>query len=559
MVYEEKTITNLRGPAARIIEVSAETVPATAPASVEMTGPDQGRAFHFELPRGLPGVNGVENDEAVATYVGAPDSATATAIRAVAVQPMMKTTPGDAAPLTKINASDFGAVGDNVTDDGPAIRAALAAGGIGSVVKVAPGKVYRVVGELVTNVWQRIEGATSGFGSGATSPTEIRFEPSGAAIGIRARSYTHLKNLLLRGPGDAVGAHVGVRMYDTASNSISMEDVSCDDWATGIHLHQVYYGKLIRPATRRCKEGIKITASLNVTLINAQINGLRNDGTLGNGIVGTARPLNMVAGSIEQCRTFIAMTNSEVLNLDGVYFENLVGGFSDITGIASGGANNTTINATGCYIYMPYLFSWIDLRTSVGSNLNAEGNVFRAGPATEAPAGAVAYRFSVGQAVRLKGDNWTGMEKAGTLYFGVTGGSLPYPGCSVEMPVGTPTFGYVYDGIVRVAALSSQTIAAPGAAVISAAYERIELVLNAALSGVTFAATPTPQTGQRMSITMIQDATGGRTYAWPASCRFAGNAAPTDTTPNTRTTVEFMHDAFAGRWREIRRSVAVPN
>lgn len=75
-----KTITNLRGPAARIIEVTAESVPADQPASVTMTGPDQGREFAFELPRGLPGVNGVENDEAVATYVGASDSDTRAAL-----------------------------------------------------------------------------------------------------------------------------------------------------------------------------------------------------------------------------------------------------------------------------------------------------------------------------------------------------------------------------------------------------------------------------------------------------------------------------------------------
>ncbi|WP_136054366.1 hypothetical protein [Microbacterium sp. K24] len=76
-------LTNLRGPAARIIDVTVETLPADQPAEVEMTGPDQGRAFHFKTPRGLPGVNAVENDEAVATYLGASDSDTNAAVRAV--------------------------------------------------------------------------------------------------------------------------------------------------------------------------------------------------------------------------------------------------------------------------------------------------------------------------------------------------------------------------------------------------------------------------------------------------------------------------------------------
>lgn len=34
------------------------------------------------------------------------------------------------------------------------------------------------------------------------------------------------------------------------------------------------------------------------------------------------------------------------------------------------------------------------------------------------------------------------------------------------------------------------------------------------------------QAGQQLTIRFIQDATGGRTYVWPSSCRFAGNIAP---------------------------------
>lgn len=74
-------ITNLRGPAARITSVSAESVPAGEQAEVEMTGPDQNRGFTFKVPRGLPGTNGVETDEAVATYVTATDTETHAALQ----------------------------------------------------------------------------------------------------------------------------------------------------------------------------------------------------------------------------------------------------------------------------------------------------------------------------------------------------------------------------------------------------------------------------------------------------------------------------------------------
>lgn len=67
-------ITNLRGPAARIVEVTADSVPADAAAEVIMTGPDQGRKFAFKVPRGLPGASEVPTDPAVATILAATDS-----------------------------------------------------------------------------------------------------------------------------------------------------------------------------------------------------------------------------------------------------------------------------------------------------------------------------------------------------------------------------------------------------------------------------------------------------------------------------------------------------
>lgn len=77
-------LTNLRGPAARITSVTAESIPAEEPATVDMTGPDQNRQFKFKVPRGLPGVNALENDSAVAAYVAATDSDTGGAVRSVA-------------------------------------------------------------------------------------------------------------------------------------------------------------------------------------------------------------------------------------------------------------------------------------------------------------------------------------------------------------------------------------------------------------------------------------------------------------------------------------------
>lgn len=83
----EKTITNLRGPAARIVGASAVSVPSDTPVSVVPTGPDQNRHFDFFIPegrQGLPGVNAVPADEAVGAYVEDEGSFSGTATRNVA-------------------------------------------------------------------------------------------------------------------------------------------------------------------------------------------------------------------------------------------------------------------------------------------------------------------------------------------------------------------------------------------------------------------------------------------------------------------------------------------
>lgn len=62
------------------LDASATSVDAGQEATVEMSGTALAPHAHFSIPRGLPGVNAIENDEAVAAYVGAVDSATGLAL-----------------------------------------------------------------------------------------------------------------------------------------------------------------------------------------------------------------------------------------------------------------------------------------------------------------------------------------------------------------------------------------------------------------------------------------------------------------------------------------------
>lgn len=75
-------LTNLRGPAAKIISVDAVSIPAGEAAYAEMSGPDQGREITVYVPRGFSGLNSVPTDEAMGELLGAPDSDSGTAVQA---------------------------------------------------------------------------------------------------------------------------------------------------------------------------------------------------------------------------------------------------------------------------------------------------------------------------------------------------------------------------------------------------------------------------------------------------------------------------------------------
>lgn len=73
------------------------------------------------------------------------------------------------------------------------------------------------------------------------------------------------------------------------------------------------------------------------------------------------------------------------------------------------------------------------------------------------------------------------------------------------------------------------------------------------------AGTPTiinPSAGQELIVDFIQDATGSRTYTWPASCLFAGGAAPAASTAASRKDrVIFAWDGT--NWVEMSRDVGI--
>lgn len=131
-----------QGAPGTLSSASAESVSAGDPAEVIMSGTTEVKHAHFKIPRGLPGVNAVENDAAVAAYVGASDSDTHAAVVAL-VDGVLPST-------STLNATDFGVVGDGVADDSDALNAAVAAVPAGGRL-VIPAGTYRLADTIVND------------------------------------------------------------------------------------------------------------------------------------------------------------------------------------------------------------------------------------------------------------------------------------------------------------------------------------------------------------------------------------------------------------------------
>lgn len=476
------------------------------------------------------------NDAVVSTLVQDSGSATAAALNStIAIQSGV------------LNARDYGASGDGIADDTAAIQSAIDAAGTGGTVRLPAGK-YRITSGLTVPTWATLESATPGWGSGATSPVEIFADISGAATAITLGTYATLRGIKVRGPGTAVGTCQGV-----AAASCTFEDVSIIHFATGAHLTNAYYSSLFRTEFSRNGTALRLTSCYNVNLFFPRIFcGSSVDDSPGTGITGSARGLNIFGGSLEGYRFGITPTSNTQVGMYGLYFETGVD--ANAGGVWADGKSDISITAIGCFVYLNGHTRWITTSGSTDTTVNASGNHFVAVEASvQVP---VAYILSSGQNCDIASDNWSEVNKTGATYFAVSGG-LPAQGIRLSMPTGGPNALLTYDGRVRVHQGQAQTLTADGAVTFDTLRggHTVTLQANATSSTIT-----NPVNGVApMSITWVQDATGGRTYAWPANCRFAGGVAPSDTTADTRTTVTFRYVSGLGRWHEVSRSVAVPN
>lgn len=106
--------------------------------------------------------------------------------------------------------------------------------------------------------------------------------------------------------------------------------------------------------------------------------------------------------------------------------------------------------------------------------------------------------------------------------------------------------------LVPIGVRKAQTLAANGALTLDFSLGSIQdVLLQANATSMVFS---NPTDGQEVVVSLLEDATGGRTYAWPASVKWL-TAAPNGTTASKRIIVKLYWDGT--NWWEISRNVGV--
>lgn len=157
----ERGLKGDQGVPGTLSSASAESVPAGQNADVIMSGTTEVKHAHFKVPRGLPGVNAIENDEAVATYLRGEDTEAH----------------GAANELINAKTSVVAAAVPSGADDTAALNALIAANA-GKVIALKAGATYKITDAL------SLPSGTTLDGNGATiDGTGI---PVGTGLGLAA-------------------------------------------------------------------------------------------------------------------------------------------------------------------------------------------------------------------------------------------------------------------------------------------------------------------------------------------------------------------------------------
>lgn len=299
-----------------------------------------------------------------------------------------------------VSVTDFGAVGDGVTDDTAAIQAAINSG---AKKIVFPLGAYKT-GALTLQSWTQLVGETMPLGVGSgNGPVRLVFNLA-SGVAITCSDNPIFENLTFVNTAgtynDTTAALSGTTAtaIQTSGNAV-LKDCNFYFWYECVDLAgSCYYFKSTNVEFARCTYGyVAKTATPYDVNIEAPTSRL-TDTFLAGTATYLPRNVKVFGGSIEGYSK-IARYFTDI-SFFGTYFETITqkaGAFA-----IDPGANGASVSLYGCLVYLDYTARFVNLASLTNAMLTSAGNVFDGvGPA----ASYVFYLPSSGT-VNLSGDRF---------------------------------------------------------------------------------------------------------------------------------------------------------
>lgn len=277
-----------------------------------------------------------------------------------------------------VNVRDYGAVGDGVTDDAPAIAAAIEAGGNGAHIYFPKG-TYLCNSQLRFKRSQRVEGAAEAWGD-IQDGSCLKFTVTQGEAVVFADANL-VSAMRFEGPGASATGVVGV----TTTSYVTMRDCSFMHWDVATRFTESWYTDLTRCKWEFNNVAIWAKYCYNLTVNSPHILANPDWNTGGIGILlEDSTMMTVHGGAIESFSTGVEIRRDCSFVSFGVYYESKVAyKAAEKRAILFRGQKSNVV-CIGSQVYMTDLLAFVDgAAAEAGTTCTMIGNKFKGGVPTD--------------------------------------------------------------------------------------------------------------------------------------------------------------------------------